>query len=54
MFRDMVQRESLRMLQRREAELPLDRIEIELDEISNRFLAELPIDLVESLLEQEE
>ncbi|MCL4273438.1 MAG: hypothetical protein KJZ77_06160 [Anaerolineales bacterium] len=51
MFRDMVQREALRILQRREAELPLDRIENELDEISNRFLAELPIDLVESLLE---
>ncbi len=51
MFRDMVQREALRILQRREAELPLDRIENELDEISNRFLAELPMDLVESLLE---
>lgn len=51
MFRDMVQREALRILQRREAELPLDRIENELDEISNRFLAELPIDLIESLLE---
>lgn len=54
MFRDMVQREALRMLQRRETELPLDKIENELDEISNRFLAELPIDLVESLLEQDE
>jgi hypothetical protein len=54
MFRDMVQREALRILQRREAELPLDRIENELDEISNRFLAELPIDIVESLLEQDE
>ena len=51
MFKDLVQREALRILQRREAELPLDRIENELDEISNRFLAELPIDLVESLLE---
>jgi hypothetical protein len=51
MFRDMVQREALRILQRREAELPLDRIEIELDEISNRFLAELPMDIVEDLLE---
>jgi hypothetical protein len=51
MFRDMVQREALRILQRREAELPLDRIENELDEISNRFLAELPMDLIESLLE---
>jgi len=51
MFRDMVQREALRILQRREAELPLDRIENELDEVSNRFLAELPIDIVDSLLE---
>jgi hypothetical protein len=51
MFRDMVQREALRILQRREAELPLDRIENELDEVSNRFLAELPMDLFESLLE---
>lgn len=51
MFRDMVQREALRILQRREAELPLDKIENELDEISNRFLAELPVDLIESLLE---
>jgi hypothetical protein len=47
----MVQREALRILQRREAELPLDRIENELDEVSNRFLAELPMDIVESLLE---
>lgn len=54
MFRDMVQREALRMLQRRQAELPLDRIENELDEKSNRFLAELPIEIVESLFEQDE
>jgi len=51
MFRDMVQREALRMLQRREAELPLDRIENELDERSNQFLAELPYSLVETLLD---
>ncbi len=50
MFKDMVQRESLRILQRREVELPLDRIENELDEISNKFLAELPWELVETLL----
>jgi hypothetical protein len=54
MFRDMVQREALRMLQRRQAELPLDRIENELDEKSNRFLAELPIEIIESLFEQDE
>ncbi len=51
MFRDMVQREALRILQRREAELPLDRIENELDERSNQFLSELPWNLVERLLE---
>lgn len=51
MFRDMVQREALRMLQRRESELPLDRIENELDERSNQFLAELPYSLVETLLD---
>jgi len=50
MFRDMVQRESLRILQRREVELPLDRIETELDKISDRFLAELTHELVEILL----
>ena len=50
MFRDMVQREALRILQRREVELPLDRIENELDEISNKFLAELPWELVENLM----
>lgn len=51
MFRDMVQREALRILQRREVELPLDRIENELDEISNKFLAELPWELVDTLLQ---
>lgn len=51
MFRDMVQREALRILQRREVELPLDRIENELDEISNRFLADLPYTLIEELFE---
>lgn len=51
MFRDMVQREALRILQRREAELPLDRIENELDEVSNKFLAELPWEIVQNLLE---
>ena len=46
MFRDVVQREAMRMLQRREAEMALDRLETELDEISNKFLGELPIDVV--------
>jgi hypothetical protein len=54
MFRDVVQREALRYLQRREAELGLDRVENELDEISNRFLAELPVDLVRAVLSQQE
>lgn len=50
MFRDVVQRESLRYRQRREAELSLDRVENELTDVSNRFLAELPHDLVNDLL----
>lgn len=50
MFRDVVQREAMRMLQRREAEVALDRLETELDEISNRFLGELPVDLIDELL----
>jgi hypothetical protein len=50
MFRDVVQREALRYRQRRDSELPLDTVENELTDVSNRFLAELPYDLVESLL----
>lgn len=46
MFRDVVQREAMRMLQRREAEVAVDRLETELDEISHKFLGELPIDVV--------
>lgn len=51
MFRGVVQREVLRYRQRREAELSLDVVENELTDISNRFLAALPRDLVTSLLE---
>lgn len=51
MFRDVVQREVLRYRQRREAELPLDRVENELTDISNRFLADLPYDLIGELLD---
>jgi hypothetical protein len=51
MFRDVVQREALRYRQRREAELSLDRVENELADVSNRFLAELPHDVVSSILE---
>jgi hypothetical protein len=50
MFRDVVQREALRYRQRREAELSLDKVENELSDISNRFLSELPQDLVNELL----
>jgi hypothetical protein len=50
MFRDVVQREALRYLQRREAELPLDRVENELTYVSDRFLSELPDDIVAYLL----
>jgi hypothetical protein len=50
MFRDVVQREALRFLQRRETELGLDRVENELSETSNRFLADLPVDLVQEFL----
>jgi len=52
MFRDVVQREALRMLQKREAEIALDRMETELDEYSNRFLSQLPYALMEDLLGQ--
>jgi hypothetical protein len=42
MFRDVVQREALRMWQQRQVELDLSMIENELDDYSNRFLAEVP------------
>ncbi len=51
MFRDVVQREALRYRQRRESELSLDRVENELSDVSNRFLGELPYDLVADLLD---
>jgi len=50
MFRDVVQREALRLRQRREMELSLDRVENELSDISDKFLGELPRDLIEELL----
>jgi hypothetical protein len=50
MFCEVVQRETLRVIQRREAELGIDRVENDLSEITNRFLAELPQDLVDDLL----
>ena len=53
MFRDVVQREAMRMLQRREAEMAIDRLETELDEISNKFLGELPIDVVRLFVDTE-
>ncbi len=51
MFRDVVQREVLRLQARRQQELSLDVVENELTEISNRFLAELSRDLVATLVE---
>jgi hypothetical protein len=51
MFKDVVQREALRYRQRREAELSLDRVENELTEMSNKFLGELPYQLVQELLD---
>jgi hypothetical protein len=49
MFCEVVQYETLRLIQLREAELSLDRVENDLAEVSNMFLAELPRDLVEEL-----
>lgn len=51
MFRDVVQREALRLVQRREAELGIDVVETELDKISDMFLGNLPISLVAELLD---
>jgi hypothetical protein len=48
MFRDVVQREALRMHQQRKAELDLGMIENDLDDYSNRFLAEFPEELLVS------
>jgi hypothetical protein len=50
LFIQVVQIESLRILQRRQLELGLDIVENHLNDISNKFLAELPIDLVNSLI----
>jgi len=50
LFVQVVQVESLRLLQRRQAELGLDIVENELNDISNKFLSQLPIDLANSLL----
>jgi hypothetical protein len=50
MFRDVVQREGLRILQRRESEMSLDYIENSLSEYSNKFLTGIPLDLIEELL----
>ena len=52
MFRDVVQREVLRFVQRRESsELGIDVVETELDRISDMFLGNLPVALVEELLD---
>lgn len=52
-FVQVVQLESLRLLQRRQSELGLDVIENELSDVSNKFLGELPMDIVDSLLKNE-
>jgi hypothetical protein len=51
MFRDVVQREVLRLVQKREAELGIDVVETELDRISDMFLGNLPVALVTELLD---
>lgn len=50
MFRDVVQREGLRLLQRRDSEMGLDILENELDRISHDFLGKLNHDLIDMLL----
>lgn len=50
MFVQVIQKEGLRLQQRREAELGLDIVESELDRYANNFLAQLPHDLVDALL----
>lgn len=50
MFQQMVQHESLRLLQRRETELALDTVEAELMKYADQFLSALPMDLVDALL----
>lgn len=50
LFMQIVQIESLRIMQRRQAELGLDLVENQLHEISNKFLSNLPRSLVEKLL----
>lgn len=50
MFVQVVQIESLRMLQRRQSELALDEVENDLTEMANVFLGKLPVDLVDTLL----
>ncbi|HEY60538.1 MAG TPA: hypothetical protein G4N92_07650 [Anaerolineae bacterium] len=50
LFVQVIQVESLRILQRRQSELGLDIVENHLSDITNKFLAELPVDLVNTLI----
>ena len=52
MFRDVVQLEHLRMLQRRDAELSLDVLENELIETSGDFLRKITQELAEHILDE--
>jgi hypothetical protein len=52
LFVQVIQVESLRILQRRRSELGLDIIENHLSDITNKFLAELPVDLINTLISQ--
>ncbi len=54
LFIQVVQLESLRLLQRRQAELGLDIMENELVQTSNKFLSGLPFELVERILDPKE
>ena len=51
MFRDVVQIEHLRMLQRRDSEMPLDQLENELIQRSSHFLSRITQDIAEQILD---
>jgi hypothetical protein len=50
LFIQVVQIESMRILQRRQSELGLDVLENHLSDITNKFLGDLPIDLADRLV----
>lgn len=51
MFRDVVQIEHLRMLQRRDSEMPLEQLENELLQRSSDFLSRITPDIAEAILD---